>query len=294
MLNCSFSEVSNQFIASLDTAYAHRSSEPLSNNTRKLYSNCANRAAASLGSLALADVNAIQVRGYIAELKRESLKPATIVAHYTVLKKILEFPKDDCGNPLIKRSLNLGFIGLPTIKTAEQKAPCADSRDIERAIVQGEEIGPLVALAAGTGLRISEILSLSIGSGTNYYDPTNALIRIQDGKTAAASRGIYLPAALNDLLSEFAGARTGPLFRSTKDQLYHRCRALGLPPFHAYRRYRTVHCRRSGLSEQILKYQLGHSSRDITDRYATRLVDDVAHVRAEIERVGLGFALNRV
>jgi hypothetical protein len=65
-----FAEVARQFVAGLDTAYAHRSSDRLSENTRRLYSRYAYRAAAMLGKVPLTQINAQHVRDYVETLRR--------------------------------------------------------------------------------------------------------------------------------------------------------------------------------------------------------------------------------
>jgi integrase len=72
--------------------------------------------------------------------------------------------------------------------------------------------------------------------------------------------------------------------------IYDALNRLGLPKCHAYRRFRATHCRTARMSEAVLKAQLGHADRDITSRY-DRSVQDAQFVRAEVERVGLGFSI---
>jgi hypothetical protein len=42
------------------------------------------------------------------------------------------------------------------------------------------------------------------------------------------------------------------------------------------------------------KFWIGHASKDVTDKYAEQLKDDVEYRREWAERVGLGFVVPRV
>jgi integrase len=277
-----FSAVAHQFVRSLDTAYAHRSNARLSDNTRRLYSAYARRAAESLGAVPLMGLTALHVRDYIMELKGQDLSPATIVGHFHVLKSVVESLRDEMGEPLVQRKFNLDFIGLPTVRVTQQSAPCATRLDVEKALAAGGEVGRLVALLAGTGLRISE--ALNIGRG-HVYDPAAGTITVAAGKTDAAARVVCLPQEL----MRYCGSDAH--FTLAQPRFRDKLRALGLPPFHAYRRFRATHCRSMRMIESILKSQLGHSKRgDVTSLY-DRSAENFELVRNEVQRVGMGFVI---
>jgi integrase len=291
-----FSEVASKFIAGLDTAFCHRSSERLSDNTRRLYSRYATRAAASLGGLPLAAVTPLKVKDYISELKREDLADTTIVSHFGVLRSVIESVRDEYGNPIVPAKYNLGFLGLPVIKPEQLRAPIASVEDIERGISVGSEFGLLIAVLSATGIRISEAISIIIVRGTdkghgNTYNPESGLISIRDGKTDAAERALPLTANLNRIVAQFASGRSGRLFKMSLSKLHHLLRKYNLPPAHSYRRFRQTHLRRSRVVTEIEKYLMGHSRRnDLGDRYS-RLAADSVFVRSEVERAGLGFKI---
>jgi integrase len=288
LVNVSFAEVANQFISGLNNQFAHRSSKGLAHNTRRLYARYASRASQSLGPLPLTDVNAFEVKKYIAELKRENLADTSIVSHFQVLRSVVESVRDDYGNPVANAKFNLSFVGLPIVHADKLRAPIASTGDIEKAISLGGEFGCLIALLAGTGLRISEAISLTVNGTGNRYEPAQSRIIILQGKTDAAARTVPLHTTLNDRLAKLAVGRTGRLFKGSESRFRHLIAKHRLAPFHGYRRFRATHLRRSNMNEEILKYLLGHARTGITDRYS-RLSQDMQFVRTEVERAGLGW-----
>ena len=285
-----FAEVTRNFIAGLSSTFGHRSNDPLSQNTKKLYTHCATRASRYLGDLPLTAVTALHVKNYISELKRERLAPTSINVHYQVLRSVVESVRDELGDPVRPANFNLNFINLPSIKTEKLHTPIASVEDIEKAISVGGQFGVLIALLAGTGIRISEATSLTINGKGNHYDTALGAIVIRHGKTDSAERTIPLDSGLNAELIKMVGERTGKLFRTPCWTVRRQLEELGLPPFHAYRRFRTTHLRRSRVVEEIEKYLLGHARSSITDRYS-RLTADVAFTQREVSRAGLGFSL---
>ena len=61
--------------------------------------------------------------------------------------------------------------------------------------------------------------------------------------------------------------------------------------FHSFRRFRTSHLRKNRVPWDLQKLWLGHANKDVTDRYAEQLKEDVEWRKQEAERVGLGFEL---
>lgn len=61
--------------------------------------------------------------------------------------------------------------------------------------------------------------------------------------------------------------------------------------FHAFRRFRTAHLRKNRMPWDLQKLWLGHANKDVTDRYAEQLKEDVEWRKQEAERAGLGFKL---
>jgi integrase len=128
-------------------------------------------------------------------------------------------------------------------------------------------------------------------------------------KTDNALREIDITTSLAALLKASEGGRTsGFLFRSesgrpltprnvARDGLGKIQRDMQLgrgKAFHAFRRFRTAHLRKNRVPWDLQKLWLGHANKDVTDRYAEQLKDDVEWRRQEAENAGLGFTLPTV
>ena len=61
--------------------------------------------------------------------------------------------------------------------------------------------------------------------------------------------------------------------------------------FHAFRRFRTAHLRKDRVPWDLEKLWLGHASRDVTDKCAGQLKQDIEWRKQVAEATGLGFAL---
>jgi hypothetical protein len=62
--------------------------------------------------------------------------------------------------------------------------------------------------------------------------------------------------------------------------------------FHSFRRFRSEVLRKNRVPWQLEKTWLGHASRDISDRYAEGLSDDLQWRKEVAQTTGLGFALS--
>jgi hypothetical protein len=118
-----------------------------------------------------------------------------------------------------------------------------------------------------------------------------------------------LPTSLAAFLKAYTGDRTsGFLFQSKsgrpltqrnvlRDGLGKIRRDLKLgrgKAFHAFRRFRTAHLRKNRVPWDLQKLWLGHANRDVTDRYAEQLKEDVEWRKEVAENTGLGFELPTV
>jgi hypothetical protein len=129
---------------------------------------------------------------------------------------------------------------------------------------------------------------------------------VQNPKTDNAVREIDLPSSLAAFLKASVGGRTsGFLFQTESGRpLTHRNvlrdglgkirRDMKLEDgkaFHSFRRFRTAHLRKNRMPWDLQKLWLGHANKDVTDRYAEQLKEDVEWRKQEAERAGLGFKL---
>ena len=61
--------------------------------------------------------------------------------------------------------------------------------------------------------------------------------------------------------------------------------------FHSFRRFRVMHLRKNRVPWDLEKFWIGHANKDVTDKYAAQLKEDVDWRKDVAEKTGLGFAL---
>ena len=61
--------------------------------------------------------------------------------------------------------------------------------------------------------------------------------------------------------------------------------------FHSFRRFRVMHLRKNRVPWDLEKFWIGHANKDVTDKYAAQLKEDVEWRKDVAEKTGLGFAL---
>jgi site-specific recombinase XerD len=194
----------------LQTLTAPRRGETLSANTQRAYRFHARRLAAHFGALDLSLVKNGRVEKFVQSLQAESLSPASIVAIYGVLRQILGSVRDADGTRLYAanlKELDPEGSNIPLLKN--QKQPCAEPSDVERAIAIDL---PVVPFLAASGLRISEALSLEINGSGNSYDTHRSTIHLREKlKIDAAARSVILPSSFAKWFAQFVAA-SGQLF----------------------------------------------------------------------------------
>jgi len=121
--------------------------------------------------------------------------------------------------------------------------------------------------------------------------------REQQPKTENALRVIDIPEQLAKLLREHVAGLTGYLFSTRKRNpppqraTLRALHAAGATSgFHSFRRYRAAVLRKARVPEDLIGLWLGHA-RNLTDRYAMQLTDDLAFRSEWCERAGLEFQL---
>ena len=161
------------------------------------------------------------VRDFVATLRSEKASPATILSILNVVKLVTESVSNGDGNPIYALKINPDFARVPRVIPEEQNAPAATREQMERGLTVPELRGP-VAIAAGCGLRISEILALTVAAGpdSDEYDSDSAVIHVRKTlKTPSARRSIPVRANLNDYLKALAPA-SGLLFPVVQHRIY--------------------------------------------------------------------------
>jgi integrase len=257
----------------------------------------------------LANIENGTLKMVVAKLYEEKLSPQTIVTYANLLKLVVGSVVDENGNQLFARKWNNDFADLPVLSRQKQPAFTADQTTKIVGMARGKYRVLFAALAA-TGMRIGEALGLPIENvdlGRHIITITQSAWRgqIQPPKTAAAIREIDITPEIAEVLREYIGERTsGLLFQSKKGKplsqtnisrrhLHPALAKIGAEKtsFHAFRRYRVTHLRRSACNPDLVKFWLGHAKKEsITDTYS-KLDRDEIFRQQEAKRVGIGFEI---
>jgi integrase len=269
-----------------------------------------------IGETALPDIKNEVAKQLIIKMRTEKLADKTIVSYFQVLKAVVASAVSSEGEQLYPRSWNFHFIGLPVIDEKKQCKPAFTATEVDQILARAKgRYKVLFALLAGTGLRIGEALGLELGKhlsgdfSTIYVRQSVWRGIVQPPKTDNAVRDIDISTSLAVLLKASVGHRTsGFLFQSRsgrpltqrnilRDGLGRIAKDMQLErgeAFHAFRRFRTGHLRKNRAPWDLQKLWLGHANKDVTDRYAEQLKEDLDWRKQEAEKIGLGFKLPRV
>jgi hypothetical protein len=234
---------------------------------------------------------------------KRPLAASTITGIVNCLKDVIGSAKDDDGEEVYPRKWSNDFTDLPKIVREEQKAPTIGRSALETAISGAEGIlKPLYATLAGTGLRIAECRALAAAKDgkSNLWDRDRRIIVVKGQlsrltgqfvppKTRAGYRTIELCEAANDILCQ-VDSPPGYLFNIPLSTAYEATAEDGVPAFHSLRRFRITRLRETGVPEDIVKFWVGHGSKDITDRYS-KLAQNEALRKEWAEKAGLGFSI---
>src|ERR1700720_1493088 len=267
----------------------------------------------SIGSTPLADIKNEVAKQLVIRMRAAYLADKTIVNYFQVVKAAVASAVSSEGEQLYPRNWNFHFIGLPVVDEKKQRKPSLTASEVDQILARAKgRYRVLFALLGGTGLRIGEALGLKIGDHLSG-DFSTIRVRqsvwrgsVQTPKTDNAVREIDLPSSLAAFLKASVGGRTsGFLFQTEsgrpltqrnvlRDGLGKIRRDMKLEDgkaFHSFRRFRTAHLRKNRMPWDLQKLWLGHANKDVTDRYAEQLKEDVEWRKQEAERAGLGFQL---
>jgi integrase len=266
-----------------------------------------------LGDVRLAEIKNEAAKQLILKMRAASIADKTMVSYFQVVRAVIASAVSNEGEQLHPRNWNFQFIGLPIVDERKQKKPSLTVAEVEQILGRAKgRYKVLFTLLAGTGLRIGEALGLKIGdisSDCKTIKVNQSVWRssVQAPKTENALREIDLPASLAAFLKTYIGNReSGLLFCSEsgrplsqrnvlRDGLGKIRRDLKLEQdgkgFHSFRRFRTAHLRKNRVPWDLEKFWLGHANRDVTDKYAEQLKEDVEWRKDVAEKTGLGFTL---
>ena len=260
----------------------------------------------NLGNKLLSEVRNGALRQFVEILSAAGLAPKTIINVVTVVKLVVASAVDGEGDQIHPRIWNHEFIQLPLVIKEKQNRPTITDAAISAmlSMLKGRD-AVLVALVAGTGLRIGEALAVR----TDDFDPLCRVLQVrrsvwrrreQAPKTLNAIRPVDIAECLAQALRGYIKGRKGHLFttgagrlldsRNVLDVLQRAGRRGG---YHAFRRFRFAVLRKAGVPDDLIKLWLGHSQ-NLIDLYAAQLRYDEAYRREWCERAGLGFGLGEL
>jgi integrase len=217
-----------------------------------------------------------------------------------VAKMIVASAVDSNGNYLFPIKWNTHFIDLPRIGATTTRG--IDAQNIQKLIQESPaRYAMLVAVAAGTGMRLGELLAIKIDPESWDYAGKMIHVRqsvyrgvLQEPKTLASVRTVDICTELNEAIAAFAvGRRNSFLFAGKTGNpiaprfVYAHLAGHGA---HAFRRWRVSWLRKKNAPEDLVRWWTGHANSNMTDHYC-RMREDVEFRREIAEKVGLGFSL---
>ena len=270
----------------------------------------------TISSVALADIKNELAKQLVIKMRAACLADKTVVNYFQVVRAVIASAVSSEGEQLYPRNWNFHFIGLPIVDESQQKKPTLTVAEIEQIITRARgRYQVLFALLAGSGMRIGEGLGLRVEHLTDDFSTVNITQsawrgKTQSPKTANAVRKIDLHSSLSAMLKTFVNGRVeGFLFSSAsgrpltqrnvlRDGFEKIRKDLSLDQdgmgFHAFRRFRTAHLRKSLVPWDLEKFWLGHANKNVTDKYSEQLKKDVEWRKEVAENTGLGFKLPTV
>ena len=264
----------------------------------------------NLGDMPISAVDNKAGKALVAKLYAANLAPKTIVEIVGAMKEVVASAIDGDGRRMFPREWNHEYMDVPIVDPKKQHRPTLTPAQVSEVIKQAEShYRVLYALLAGTGLRIGEALAIKLDPYSEDHTTISSDCKTihvrksvrgtkeQKPKTDNAIRSVDVCEPLAAFLKEFTDGRTSgflfqsdsglPLLQSNiiRDSLSKR-RVEG---FHTFRRFRTSQLRKSRVPWDLEKFWIGHANKDVTDKYAEQLKDDVEYRREWAEKVSLGF-----
>jgi integrase len=264
----------------------------------------------NIGEMLLQDVKNSTARDLVQKMVKAGLSPKSIDNYINLMKLIVASAVDDEGEQIYPRKWNTDFINAPKVK--KQHTPTFTPEEVSNIIAQAknEQERVLLILAAATGLRLGELMGISVEDVTHNGKTITVRQQATRGKvtdrlkTDNAYRTVDAHSDVAAELAAFIGKRTtGLMFQtSTGNAINHsnfRNRVLypileklgiGQAGAHAFRRFRVTHLRKQQAPEDLIQFWLGHASKSITDSYS-QLKLDVEYRKTVAESMGIGFTI---
>ncbi len=222
------------------------------------------------------------------------------------MKFVVASAVDEEGDQIHPRVWNYEFIQLPLVIKENQSRPTVTEAEISGLPKSlKERYAVLVALVAGTGLRIGEALAVR----TEDFDPDCQVLHIRRSVWHRCEQAPRLRTRFDSLISRrtlaqvlhrYTEGKDGYLFTTRAGRLLDQRNSLkalhgagNRDGFHSFRRFRFAALRKAGVPENLIKQWMGHSQ-NLMDLYAAQLRLDVAYRREWCEKAGLGFELGEL
>lgn len=305
VLGVTFREQAEWFLEKSKT----RNRKPISTNTAYTWRTTLDAwLLPELGDM-LQDVNNRSMKALVEKLVAAKLAPKSIENYIGLVKLVVGSAVDDGGEQMYPRKWNHEFIDLPEVK--DQKTPSFLAHQVTQLVQKAKDQNRLLLLlVASTGLRLGELLGLTVENITGGGQTIT--IRQQAGrgkvtnrlKTNNAYRVVDVHSEVAVELAAFMGERkSGLVFANSKGHainesnlrnrvLYPILEELGFGQagFHAFRRFRITHLRKMRAPEDLIRFWVGHGDKSVTDGYS-QLKEDVEYRKAVVEQVGIGFTI---
>lgn len=255
-----------------------------------------------LGGLQLSEIDNSVMKKFVNLLVDRRLAPATVNGAVTTLKMLVKSETE--------REWNSAFIDAPAIDPDAQNAPVIGGRALNVALSRADKpYQEYYALAAGSGLRMGEMLALRMGPDRgegSFLDLSTGVVHVRSAvydrqEQSTKRREVDLCASLVTWLKDaFDGTQIGEKLFATKKgdfwhlaTLYDHFNADGIPGSHSLRRFRTTHLENMSVPRVLIDYWTGHANKAITDRY-TKFGQSINARKDWCQRAGLGFQLPRI
>lgn len=220
-----------------------------------------------------AAVDRRMARGWIGWLHEEGYAPRTMARKLSALRSLFRYLERE--GRLDHNALHL----IAPVKTGKTLPPVLSVDEVERLIAAPETTTPLgirdralLEVMYATGLRVSELLSLTLG----HVNWTEATIKVR-GK-GNKERLVLLGDLAVDALERYVHESRPALLRSAQDALFlsHLGAPLSVRGFHLILRR---HLRTAGINRTVTPHTLRHS-------FATHLLEGGADLRSLQELLG--------
>jgi len=282
---------------------------PLSSNTLATYRDrIKNDILPFIGDIPLDVIDNTIVKALVGKWVEEEVSPATMRLNFTIIKQIQNSAVDAKGAPMYPVTWNPKFIQFPHVHSKKAAVDAQTVQDAISRLLEGEchECATLVALLAGSGLRIGEARALRLNTGSSTWIPQESKLvireqRKRDGdfrqtKTIAGVREVDLAPELNQfliriLVNNVCAVAPGSLLFPQSDRYYGKLlEEQSIPGFHALRRFRSTHLAGESCPDALSRYWAGHAAGDVHKGYEV-FGKQIQLRKTEVVRIGLGFKL---